>query len=144
MNRRKYLATTAVSVATLAGCTEDTDYEDGSGNGTGNGGDGNGEESDPDDALEILEHEMVREDEGTMAETVSVEGRAENVGDRQLSYVEVRARFYNEAGDQLDSSLDNVNDLDPGATWAFNIQHFAMGEDAAEVADYDIGVGTEF
>jgi hypothetical protein len=136
MDRRKFLqAGGAVIVsASVAGCGEDTNYEDGSGGGNGGGSE---------EALEILEHELVREDEGTMSETVKVEGRAENVSEEQLSYVEVRARFYNDQGDQLESSLDNTNDLGTGSTWAFEIQYPAIGEDAAEVADYDIGVGTD-
>jgi hypothetical protein len=142
MDRRAYLSLGVGAMAAIAGCSDETDFEEGNTGGNGNGdSDSSG---DSDDALEILEHELVRENAGSASETVSVEGRAENVGDQQLSYVEVRARFYNEAGDQLDSSLDNTNDLDPGTTWAFEIQHFAIGEDAAEVADYDIGVGTEF
>lgn len=156
MNRRTYLALGGVAVTALAGCTDgdDREYESGDGTDDQDGNQGDEVEStptptedpepDPETALEILEHELIREDGGTAVETVSVEGRAENVSDRQLSYAEVRARFYNEAGDQLDSSLDNTNDLDSGATWAFDIQYFAIGEDAAEVDSYDIAPGTEF
>lgn len=94
--------------------------------------------------VEILEHELVRQDEGTMAEQVSVEGRAENTSDQSFSYAEVRARFYNENGDLLESFIDNINDFAAGQTWAFEIVYPGIGEDAQEVADYDIAVGTNF
>jgi len=79
-----------------------------------------------------------------MSEQVGVEGRAENTSDESFSYVEVRARFYNENGDLLESFLDNINDFGAGQTWAFEIMYPAFGEDAQEVADYDIAVGTSF
>lgn len=137
MQRRTVLTTIGVGITTsLAGCGTDTDYEDG-GNGGSSGSDDSG-------GLEILEHELVREDPGTSYETVSVKGRAKNTGNSRLGYAEVKARFYNEAGDQLDTSLDNTNDLDAGATWSFEIQYFAMGEDARAVASYEVGPGDSF
>lgn len=140
MQRRRFLALAATGVGTTAGCTDDTDYQ--SGNQNPDGDDSGGQDSD--EALEILEHELVRENQGSRSEKVTVEGRAENTSDRQLSYVEVRARFYNEQGDQIETSLDNTNDLDAGQTWAFEIMFPGFGEDARAVADYDIGVGTEW
>lgn len=152
MERRKVLALGGGLLSiTIAGCGGDeTEFEE------GNGGDDSEpepepeeeeeeeEEVDAEEALNILEHEMVREDEGGPAEQVSVEGRAENVSDQQLAYAEVRARFFNEDGDQLDSSLDNINDLDPGATWAFEILYLEIGDGARDVDSYDIGVGANF
>jgi hypothetical protein len=143
MERRKVLALGGGLLSvTIAGCGgEETEFEEGN---SGNGGGDGGTESDPDEALEILEHEMVRSDEGGPAEQVSIEGRAENVSDRRLSYAEVRARFYNEQGDQIESFIDNVNDLDSGSTWAFEIMYPGIGEDAQEVDSYDIGAGANF
>ena len=146
MDRRKFImAGCGMLSITVAGCGGDeTEFEEGNGGGNGGNEPTQEGEEDADEAIEVLEHTMVREEEGTMAEQVSIEGRAENVSDSQLSYAEVRARFYNEQGDQLDSFLDNVNDLDPGATWAFEILYPAIGEDAQEVDSYDIGVGANF
>lgn len=141
MHRRTFVTATAATAA-LAGCaSDDPNYEDGDSNtGSGGGDDGASVEED----VVIREHELVREDEGSMSESVSVKGRAENTSDQTFSYVEVRARFYNEAGDMLDSMIDNINDLEPGQTWSFEIQYLGIGDDAAEVADYDIAVGTSF
>ncbi|ELY77287.1 hypothetical protein C488_07152 [Natrinema pellirubrum DSM 15624] len=76
-----------------------------------------------------------------MAETVSVDGEAENVSGSELSYAEVEVKFYE--GDTLaDSFLDNVNNLGAGETWAFSVQYTGMGEDAAAITDYEIRAGT--
>lgn len=139
MHRRQVLGIVGTGIVTsLAGCGDDTDYEDGGENQAGGNGGGS------DTKLEILEHEAVREDPGTSYESLHIEGRAENVSDSRLDYVEVEARFYNEAGDQIETGLANTNDLDAGATWAFEIMFMGMGEDAREVASYDIGVGSNW
>jgi len=155
MERRKFLALGGGMLSvTIAGCGGDeTEFEEGNGGG-GNGGDGSEpdenqdqeeeEEVDAEEALNIIEHELVRSDEGGPAEQVSVEGRAENISGRQLAYAEVRARFYNENGDQIESFLDNINDLDSGSTWAFEIMYPGIGDDARDVDSYDIGIGANF
>lgn len=138
MRRRQLIAVIGTGIAaSLAGCGDDTDYE-------AQGGDDDDGSDGSEQKLEILEHEMVREDEGTDYESLTIEGRAENVSDSRLDYTEVQARFYNEQGDQIETGLANTNDLDAGATWAFEIMYVGMGEDARAVAEYDIGVGTNW
>jgi hypothetical protein len=155
MQRRKYLATIGATVGglALAGCSESDsgDFEDGNGDGGdsnnndgnsggettsgGNGGDGSSND------IELLSHEMVREDEGGAAESVKVEGEAENVSGGELSYAEVEVKFYEE--DTLaESFLDNINNLSAGETWAFEVQFPGIGEDAAAITDYQIRAGT--
>jgi hypothetical protein len=148
MYRRKYLATIGATVSglALAGCSESEsgDFEDGNGGGTstsgdsdsnGNSGDGSSKD------VELLNHEMVRENEGEMSETVKVVGEAENVSGGELDYAEVEVKFFK--GDTLaESSLDNINGWSAGETWAFEVQYPAIGEDAAEVDDYEIRAGT--
>ncbi|WP_152422571.1 FxLYD domain-containing protein [Natrinema pellirubrum] len=138
MDRRTYLTTTAgvIGAVGLAGCSGDEgDFEGGNGNGNGNGNNGSSND------VELLNHELVRENEGGMAETVSVDGEAENVSGSELSYAEVEVKFYE--GDTLaDSFLDNVNNLGAGETWAFSVQYTGMGEDAAAITDYEIRAGT--
>jgi hypothetical protein len=152
MNRRRYLAAigaTASGIA-LAGCSEDgsEDFENGNGgNGetenqnddsTTSGGDsGDGSSND----IELLSHELVRENEGEPSETVKVEGEAENVSGGELSYAEVEVKFYE--GDTLaESSLDNISGWSAGETWAFEVQYPGIGEDAAAITDYEIRAGT--
>lgn len=142
MDRRKFLisAGTAAVTVGLAGCTgEDPDFE-GSEGGNGDGSDGGSVEDD----IELLEHELVFEDEGTDFASVSIEGRARNNSDENLGYVEIRGRFYNAQGDLLDSMIDNINDFGAGQTWSFEIQFPGIGDDANEVDDYDVAVGTSF
>jgi hypothetical protein len=141
MLRRGFLAGVGTAVTiTLAGCgTDDPEFESGNG---GGGDDSSTSESDND--LEILEHQLLRENEGARSERVSVEGSAENTSDGQLSYAEVRARFLDEDGTLLESSLDNVNDLGSGMKWQFEIRFPGSGEDASAVSEYEIAVGNSY
>jgi len=86
--------------------------------------------------IEITEHELVV-DEGDFYTDVYVEGVVSNNADTMARYVQVTVRVYNEAGNQLDSYIDNTNDLSGGGTWAFEVMIF---EDAEDIADYDIAV----
>ncbi|RKS81366.1 hypothetical protein BDK61_0645 [Haloarcula quadrata] len=154
LNRRRYLTTlgTTASAIALAGCSGDDggDFEEGSGGDNGNNNDGNsggdttsggsgGDGSSND--IELLSHEMVREDEGGPAESVKVEGEAENVSGGELSYAEVEVKFYE--GDTLaESFLDNINGWSAGETWGFEVQYPGIGEDAAAITDYEIRAGT--
>lgn len=141
MQRRKYLATIGATVSglTLAGCSEDGgDFEEGNGDGNGNNNEGNSGNSND---IELLSHEMVREDEDSGAESVKVEGEAENVSGGELDYAEVEVKFYE--GDTLaESFLDNINGWSAGETWAFEVQYSGIGEDAAAITDYEIRAGT--
>ncbi|RKS81531.1 hypothetical protein BDK61_0817 [Haloarcula quadrata] len=148
LNRRRYLATIGATVSglVLAGCSESEsgDFEDGNGSGTstsGNGGsNGNSGDGSSKD-VELLNHEMVRENEGKMSETVKVVGEAENVSGGELSYAEVEVKFYE--GDTLaESFMDNINGWSAGETWSFEVQYPGMGDDAAAIDDYEIRAGT--
>jgi hypothetical protein len=141
MLRRGFLAGVGTAAsATLAGCgTDDPEFESGNG-----GGGDDSSTSEPDNDIEILEHQLLRENEGTNSERVSVEGSAENTSGEQLSYAEVRARFLDEDGALLESSLDNVNDLGSEMKWQFEISFPGFGEDAAAVSEYEIAVGNTY
>lgn len=142
MNRRKFItATAAITSASLAGCSGETDYEDGNNDGSGSDGD---DGSNSDKKLEILDHEMVREDEGSMAESVKVVGTAQNVSGDTLGYAEVKVKFYDEDETLLESFLDNVNDLGADERWKFEVMYPPMGEDAQKVDSYKVGVGSNF
>lgn len=86
--------------------------------------------------LQILSHSMGTTDYGTPV----VRGTAKNVSSSNLSYAEVRVKFYDAAGNLLDTSLDNVLDLGPGETWNFEVIYFGSGN----VKNYEIGVGSTF
>ena len=156
LNRRRYLATAGATASALllAGCTDDSgDFEEGGGSNGGSSGDNSDDSSDDETSsedsssggssqdIELLSHEMVREDEGGMAESVSVEGEAENVSGGELSYAQIEVKFYE--GDTLaESFLDNINGWSAGETWGFEVQYPGIGEDAAAITDYEIRAGT--
>ena len=107
----------------LIGCTE-TQYEPGEGG------------SPATEKLEILSHNMSTAEFGNLV----VKGAAKNVSSSNLSYAEVRVKFYDAAGALIATSLDNINDLGPGESWNFEVMY--PGMDTENVASYKIGVGS--
>ncbi|MXV62381.1 DUF3426 domain-containing protein [Natronorubrum sp. JWXQ-INN-674] len=133
MHRRGFLAV-AVLVP-ISGCLEF--LED------------NGEEITEPGDVEIVWDDLVRENTGTEDERVTVWGVVRNVGDRTLSYIEIRATFFDEAGEELESVIESVDiDVDaaseqgPGEEWPFEVEFPRFGEDAAEVATYELEPAT--
>jgi hypothetical protein len=135
--RRGYLTTAAALTGiAVAGCSDVEDNgDDGESGDADDGSDGSSAD------LELLDHQAVREDEGTDFESLAVEGTARNTSGGELSYAEVEVKFY--AGDTLDDSfLDNVNNLGDGEEWNFEVQYPSFGSDAAEITEYEIEAGT--
>lgn len=63
--------------------------------------------------LEIISHDSIAEDYSRY-----VVGKIKNNTDKTYSYVQVEINLYN--GDaQVGSTMDNVNNLEPGQTWEF-------------------------
>lgn len=123
MRRRRLLAAVAVatSVAT-AGCSDDSD----------------------DELLEprarVVSSELVREHEGTEDESVAVEGVIERTSDEEITYLEVRVRFFDADGEPLDTTIEQVPDIDDGDRWEFAVVFPEVGERAALVADHEAEV----
>lgn len=46
-------------------------------------------------------------------------GTVTNNTDQTYSYVEVEINLYNDSGQQVGSTFDNVNNLEPGGSWNF-------------------------
>lgn len=104
---------------------------------------GNGEEITEPADVEIVWDDLVREDPGTEDERVVVWGVVRNVGERSLSYIEIRATFFDEEGEELDSVLENVDVDDPSREeWPFDVEFPRFGEDAAKVATYELEPAT--
>lgn len=91
-------------------------------------------EQEPAETLRILEYES-----GVCYSSPCVIGIAKNVCAYNLSYAEVRVKWYDDAGTLLDTSLDNINDLAPGETWQFEILYYGLSQ---KVQKYRIEVGT--
>lgn len=136
MRRRDLLATTLAACA-LAGCNgndepapPDPDPDE-------------SEEPEEGERVEIVESALIRENAGTEEETVSVGGIVVPHEDVEVSYVEVRASFYDEEGELLDTTIEQVNIDEETDRWEFEVTYPQMGEQAAEVVEYELEVGTE-
>jgi len=106
----------------------ETNYQ--SGNEAGN------EKSSLTEPLIILNHQKEYGEFGNLVIT----GTAENVGGKQLSYAEIRVKFYDEDNSLIDTSLDNINDLGAQEKWKFEVMY--LGMDNYKVDRYEIGIGT--
>jgi len=123
MRRRRLLAALAIAPAlATAGCSDDS-----------------GEEI-LEPRARVVESELVREHEGTDEESVAVVGVVERTGDREVTYLEVRVRFYDADGEQLDSTIEQVSDVTEGDRWEFRVVFPDVGEQAALVAEHEAEV----
>jgi len=89
-----------------------------------------------------IEQTKILDDKLTYGEfgNLIVTGTAQNVGEDRLSYAEIKARFYDKDDVIISTSFDNINDVDPGQKWKFEIMYF--GTDTYNVDHYDIGIGS--
>ena len=92
------------------------------------------------DGLTIYSHRYVPESSFGDYHMGSVKGIAKNTGKKTLSYVEIRAKFYDSRGNVVYNFMDNMNDLAPGETWNFDIMYMAE----VEPATYKVSIGTVF
>lgn len=86
----------------------------------------------PAERLPILNLSMVQDELGF----VIIRGTAENINPTSSSYVEVRVMFYDAEGVLLDTFRDNINNLDPGESWDFEI--LCPGIDTDGVKRYEV------
>ncbi len=126
MYRRSVLVAGTAALVSLAGCTGPV----------GNDNDG------PEEHVVIERSVLVRSNVGTDEERVAVVGVAEKVSDRELSFVEIRARFFDEDEELLDSTVEVIDDVTEGTRWEFEIEFRHYGEQAAMVVDYELDVVT--
>ncbi|MDZ5811038.1 FxLYD domain-containing protein [Halorubrum sp. AD140] len=123
MRRRRLLAgLAAASTLATAGCGDDSDEEI------------------LEPPAEVVSSELVREHEGTEDESVTVEGVIERTSDEEITYLEVRVRFLDAEGEVLDTTIEQVSDVDDGDRWEFSVDFPDVGERAALVADHEAEV----
>ena len=61
-----------------------------------------------------------------------IEGTIQNNTDKNYSYVQVTFNLYDKDGAQLGTAMDNINNLEPNATWKYK----AMGLTTEKVHSY--------
>ncbi|SDQ35562.1 FxLYD domain-containing protein [Natronobacterium texcoconense] len=128
MHRRALLSLVPAALIPGAGCLEYLDEDE--------------EITEPGD-VEIVWDDLVRDNPGTEDERVAVWGVVRNVGDRTLSYIEVRATFFDAESDELESVIENVDeDVTSGEEWAFEVEFPHFGERAADVERYELEPAT--
>ncbi|MFA9426698.1 FxLYD domain-containing protein [Natronorubrum sp. A-ect3] len=103
----------------------------------------NGEEITEPGDVEIVWDDLVRENPGTEDERVVVWGAVRNVGDRTLSYIEIRATFFDADGEELETVIESATvEDDSREQWAFDVEFPRFGEDAADVSTYELEPAT--
>ncbi|WP_265110469.1 FxLYD domain-containing protein [Halosolutus halophilus] len=103
----------------------------------------NGEEITEPGDVEIVWDDLVRDNPGTEDERVYVWGVVRNVGERELSYIEIRATFLDAEGEELETVIENVEgDVSSGEEWPFDVEYPHFGEAAAEVESYELEPAT--
>ncbi|MBU4189687.1 MAG: FxLYD domain-containing protein [Candidatus Thermoplasmatota archaeon] len=100
-----------------------------------------GEETAKTAELEILESNM-NEEYGWAGLEITVTGVAKNIGEEQLSWAEVKVKWYDANGTLLGTDTDSIQDLDAGESWNFEVPCIAYGFEEEDVASYKIAVGS--
>ena len=90
----------------------------------------------PAELLTILNYQLAQGGDGNRVIT----GIAENTAGKQLSYAEIRVKFYDNKGELIGNSFDNINGLDSGEKWSFEVMY--LGPDNDEVNGYEVVVGS--
>ncbi len=68
------------------------------------------------------------------AGTTYIEGEIKNNTDKSYSYVQVTFNLYDDNGAQLGTAVDNINNLEPNATWKYK----ALGLVTEKVSSYKL------
>ena len=84
--------------------------------------------------VQILTHEG-----GMSTYFYEITGTAKNIGNKELSMVQIKARLYDENNTQLGTTFDLVSNILPGTTFNFKLTYLSS-EDSWKVDHYDIFV----
>jgi len=116
------------------GCTDSSDYSESNEANDESSSSTNQEDNQPD--LEILEYNDERGEYGNLV----IAGQAK--AHKDFSYAEVKVKFYDQNDAVLGTSMDNINDLEKGEVWNFEVMYLGTNEE--EVASYKISPGTSW
>lgn len=91
------------------------------------------------DGLRVVEHALVRSNEGGSDELVGVDAVIENTGS-EATDATATARFYDGSGSLLDESEADTTNLSADGRWSLELLFAGSGEAARAVADYRVVV----
>ncbi|MDD2644495.1 MAG: FxLYD domain-containing protein [Methanobacteriaceae archaeon] len=83
--------------------------------------------------LVINDHSLGKEEYGGYIVTGSA------TANKDLSYAEVKVKYYDEGGALVGSDYTNIVDIAAGETWNFKV--YGPSDDSIHVSDYKIAVG---
>ena len=85
--------------------------------------------------VKILNHSM----ENNTYDNLVVSGIVENIANKDLGYVEIKIKFYDNEGNVLRTTSESITDLKNSEKWRFESIYPSF--DTSNVADYEISVG---
>lgn len=118
LDRRTVLCTAMGGLVALAGCTNKVDPVDGSTETSDRTRGIPGSEG----ALKLESKNYTVEGEGDF-QTLTLTGRVRNISGEIINYAQIEARFEDSSGAILETSLDNITDLQPDQVWQFRIMY---------------------
>ncbi|KTG07996.1 hypothetical protein AUR64_01830 [Haloprofundus marisrubri] len=86
--------------------------------------------------VELVDHELVRTNDGEAGELVAVSGTVQNTGEQSITGLALRVQFLDTDGEMLTATTIDVRELAAGRSWAFESTYPRAGADAAAVAEY--------
>ena len=87
--------------------------------------------------LKILESKLVP----VNTEHITIQGQAQNISNKRLRYAEIRAKFYNNDGNVVESSKTNTLYLEANEIWGFELHSIG---NTTPIANYKISVITAY
>ena len=90
------------------------------------------------DSVKIISHRQDIEDLGYGFKYLYVRGTAQNIGQTELSFVTVKAKFFDVNNIQLYTGISYMSDVAAGAQWNFEIMY--AGSDVDKVNHYEVFV----
>jgi hypothetical protein len=85
--------------------------------------------------INVLSHEMGNDTYGNLV----VSGIVENIANKNLSYVEIKIKFYDKEGNVLKTTSESISDLKDKEKWKFESVYPSF--DSSKVASYEIRIG---
>lgn len=125
---------TILALIFVAGCTDNkTDYQEGNTEPASEQVTESTSTEEVQPLLVINDNSLGKEEYGGYIVTGSA------TANKDLSYAEVKVKYYDDSGALVGSDYTNIVDLDAGETWNFKV--YGPSDDSIHVSNYKIAVG---